>query len=331
MTERDIDVLGIGNAIVDVLAESDDNFLTTHNLVKGSMSIINHSDAENIYNLIKPGMKASGGSAANTLASLASLGIKCGFIGKVSDDELGNFFTEDIKSAGVVFNPKIDPESAPTARCLISVTPDAERTMQTFLGACVDLSPDDIDEEVISRAKILYLEGYLFDPTEAQNAFKKAAKISKQNNGRVALSLSDSFCVDRHRGAFLNFIREYVSILFANEDEIKSLYQVDEFESAAKQALIDCEIAVLTRGSKGSVVIAEGQHLKLKPETVNNVIDTTGAGDAYAAGFLFGLVNGKTPEICGQLGGIIAAEIISDYGARAKKDLNLIVKENLID
>lgn len=328
MTERDIDVLGIGNAIVDVLAESDDDFLTTHNLVKGSMTIINHTEAENIYNLIKPGIRASGGSAANTLASLASLDIRCGFIGKVSDDELGNFFTEDIKSAGVVFNPEFNSKSAPTARCLISVTPDAERTMQTFLGACVDLSPNDINEKFISRAKILYLEGYLFDPPEAQNAFEKAAKISKQNDGRVALSLSDSFCVGRHREAFLDFIREYVSILFANEDEIKSLYQADEFESAAKQALIDCEIAVLTRGSKGSVVIAEGQYHELKPETVKNVIDTTGAGDAYAAGFLFGLIRGKPLDVCGYLGGIIAGEIISNYGARSKKDLNGIVQES---
>ena len=329
MTERDIEVLGIGNAIVDVLKKTDNNFLITHNLVKGSMSIISQSDAESMYNLLKPGIKASGGSAANTLASLASLGIKCGFIGKVSDDELGNFFTEDIKSAGVVFDPKFDLRSAPTARCLISVTPDAERTMQTFLGACVDLSPIDINKEIISQAKILYLEGYLFDPPEAQSAFKKAAKISKQNDGRVALSLSDSFCVDRHRDAFLDFIREDVSILFANEEEIKSLYQVREFEIAVKQALSDCEIAVLTRGSKGSVVVAEDQHYELKPEMVKNVIDTTGAGDAFAAGFLYGLLRGRPLDICGQLGGVIAGEVISNYGARAKKDLNVLVQGSL--
>ena len=329
MSEAKFDVVGIGNAIVDVLAHAEDAFLEEHSLAKGAMTIIDAETAEKIYGLMGSGVEVSGGSAANTIAGIASLGGNGAFIGKVCKDQLGEVFTHDIRAAGVAFDSEPDANGAPTARCLICVTPDAERTMQTFLGACVDLGPEDVDAQVVGASKVLYLEGYLYDPPRAKEAFIKAAKIAKQAGRQVSLSLSDPFCVDRHRDEFLDLVNNHVNILFANEDEIKSLYQVDDFDEALQQVKGHCDIAALTRSSDGSVVVAGDEVHILAAEKVVRVVDTTGAGDSYAAGFLYGLTQGKDLATCGRIGGILAAEIISHYGARAENDLKAVLAEKL--
>ena len=329
MSDAKYDVVGIGNAIVDVLAHAEDKFLEQHGLVKGAMTIINAETADKLYELMGSGVKMSGGSAANTIAGIASLGGAGAFIGKVCQDELGDVFTHDIRAAGVFFNSAPNSKGTPTARCLICVTPDAERTMQTFLGACVDLGPEDVNDQVIGVAKILYLEGYLYDPPRAKEAFIKAAKIAREAGRQVALSLSDPFCVDRHREAFIDLVNNHVDILFANEEEIKSLYQVDDFEEALQEVRGHCNIAALTRGSQGSVVISGDNVHILKAEIVKNIVDTTGAGDSYAAGFLYGLTQGKDLAICGRIGGILAAEVISHYGGRVEKGLKEVLAEKL--
>jgi len=329
MSDTEFDVVGIGNAIVDVLAHAEDAFLEQHGLAKGAMTIVDADTAEKIYGLMGSGIEMSGGSAANTIADIASLGGAGAFIGKVCKDQLGEVFTHDIRAAGVSFTTTPDENGAPTARCLICVTPDAERTMQTFLGACVDLGPEDVDDQVIGASKVIYLEGYLWDPPRAKEAFIKAAKAAEQAGRQVALSLSDPFCVDRHREEFLDLVDNHVNILFANEDEIKSLYQVDEFDDALQQVRGHCDIAALTRSSQGSVVVAGDEVHVLDAEKVVDVVDTTGAGDAYAAGFLYGLTQGEDLAICGRMGGILAAEIISHYGARAESDLKSVLDEKL--
>jgi len=331
MTENKFDVVGIGNAIVDVLYHSDDKLLEQQNLSKGSMTIIDAKRAESIYAEMDSGTEFSGGSAANTIACLTSLGGSGAFIGKVCQDQLGKSFTDDIRSIGVFFETKSNKEGVPTARCLIFVTPDAERTMQTYLGASVDLCPDDIDEEIISGSKITYLEGYLFDPPKAKKAFVKAAKIAKKTGRKVSLSLSDSFCVDRHRVEFIDFINNYVDILFANEEEIKSLYQVKTFDEGVKKARQHCYIAALTRGPKGSVIVSGDLTSVHEAELTNGVVDTTGAGDSFAAGFLYGLTLGEKLSVCGRFGSIMAGEIISNYGARSHGDLKAILEEKLTE
>jgi len=331
MAENKFDVVGIGNAIVDVLYHSDDKFLEKQNLSKGSMTIIDAERAEDIYAQLDSGTEVSGGSAANTIVCLASLGGSGAFIGKVGQDHLGRSFTADIRKIGVSFETKSNKEGASTARCLIFVTPDAERTMQTYLGACVDLCPDDIDEEVIIGSKITYLEGYLFDPPKAKEAFIKAAKIAKKAGRTVSLSLSDQFCVDRHRVEFTDLINDYVDILFANEDEIKSLYQVRTFDEGVQNVRRHCNIAALTRGSKGSVIVNGDTTSIHAAELTNSVADTTGAGDSYAAGFLYGLILGKKLSVCGRFGSILAGEIISNYGARSHGDLKAILEEKLAE
>ncbi|MBT3991227.1 MAG: adenosine kinase [Rhodospirillaceae bacterium] len=329
MSDPKFDVVGIGNAIVDVLAHAEDAFLEEHGLAKGAMTIIDAETAENIYGLMGSGVEMSGGSAANTIAGIASLGGAGAFIGKVCKDQLGEVFTHDIRAAGVSFETAPDENGAPTARCLICVTPDAERTMQTFLGACVDLGPEDVDDQIIGASKVLYLEGYLYDPPRAKEAFVKAAKIAEQSGRQVALSLSDPFCVDRYRDEFCDLVENHVNILFANEDEIKSLYQVDGFDEALQQVRGNCEIVALTRSSQGSVVVAGDEVHVLDAEKVEHVVDTTGAGDSYAAGFLYGLTQGRDLATCGRIGGILAAEIISHYGARAESDLKAVLAEKL--
>ncbi len=329
MSGTQFDVVGIGNAIVDVLARTDDHFLAQNRLSKGAMTIIDAQTAEELYGKMGPGVEVSGGSAANTIASIATLGGRGAFIGKVMDDQMGQVFRHDIRAVGVAFDTLSTVNGAPTARSLIFVTEDAERTMQTYLGACIELGPDDVDPQIIESSQITYLEGYLWDPQQAKEAFIKAAKVAQQAGRQVSLSLSDPFCVDRHRGEFIDLVNSHVDILFANEEEIKSLYQVDSFDAALQHVKGHCEIAALTRGSKGSIIISGDNIHILDAEKVEKVVDTTGAGDAYAAGFLFGYTQGKDLGVCGELGGILAAEIISHYGARPDTDLKELVKQTL--
>ncbi|WP_028878070.1 adenosine kinase [Terasakiella pusilla] len=321
MSNVDFDVIGIGNAIVDVLSKSDDAFLTEHGLNKGSMSLIDATQADRLYDQMGPGVECSGGSAANTIACLANLGAKSAFIGKVKEDGLGKIFAHDIKAAGVDFSSKLATDGPSTARCLILVTEDAQRTMNTFLGACVNLTPDDIDPDYIARGAVTYLEGYLWDPDHAKEAFLKASMAAHKADRQVALSLSDAFCVDRHRKSFQDLVEHHVDILFANEDEIKSLYEVDSFDAALQCVRDKCSVAVLTRGEKGSVVISGNEIHVVDCEPVAQVVDTTGAGDAYAAGFLFGYTKEFDMGTCARLGSICAAEVISHYGARPEANL----------
>ena len=327
MTVRKFDVVGIGNAIVDVLFHSKDSFLKENGLMKGSMTIIDGEMAQKLYSLMDTGVEISGGSAANTIASLSAIGGSGAFIGKVCNDQLGDVFTRDICQAGVSYETPPNIDGDPTARCLIYVTPDAERTMQTFLGACTSLGPDDIDENVIAASKIIYLEGYLFDPPEAKAAFIKACKLAKKANRKVALSLSDPFCVDRHRQAFVDLVINHVDILFSNEEEIKTLFQVETIDAAVHKIKGSCEVVALTRGAQGSVIVDGNQTVVLPAEELDSVVDTTGAGDAYAAGFLYGLTQGRSVETCGRMGGVLAADIISNYGARSKNDLKFILSK----
>ena len=329
MSGTQFDVVGIGNAIVDVLARTDDHFLAQNRLSKGAMTIIDAQTAEELYGKMGPGVEVSGGSAANTIASIATLGGRGAFIGKVMDDQMGQVFRHDIRAVGVAFDTLSMVNGAPTARSLIFVSEDAERTMQTYLGACIELGPDDVDPQIIESSQITYLEGYLWDPQQAKEAFIKAAKVAQQAGRQVSLSLSDPFCVDRHRGEFIDLVNSHVDILFANEEEIKSLYQVDSFDAALQHVKGHCEIAALTRSSKGSIIISGDNIHILDAEKVEKVVDTTGAGDAYAAGFLFGYTQGKDLGACGELGGILAAEIISHYGARPDTDLKELVKQTL--
>ena len=321
MAEKVYDVVGIGNAIVDIIARCDEGFLSKHDLAKGFMRLIDAHEAARLYEAMGPAVERSGGSVANTIAGLASFGSKCGFIGRVAADQFGGIFRHDIRSQGVVYETAPATEGAPTARCLILVTPDGERTMNTFLGVSVALSAADIDQAMIENSKIIYLEGYLFDRHEAKEAFRDAARRARRAGVKVALSLSDAFCVDRHRDDFRKLVREGAHIVFANEKEITSLYQVNSFEEAADLALQDCEMAVLTRSEAGSVIVAKG-------ETVGEVIDVTGAGDLYAAGFLFGLTHGAPLEICGRLGSLAAAEVISHIGARPETPLRKLAKDH---
>ncbi|HVZ06999.1 adenosine kinase [Rhodopila sp.] len=320
MTEPTYDILGIGNAIVDVVAAAEDQFLSRHDMHKGAMRLIDTARADALYAAMPPGRESSGGSAANTCAVAAGLGARVAYVGKVADDQLGRVFRHDINAAGVHFPTDPLTGGAPTARCLILVTPDGQRTMNTFLGACVALEPADVHPHLIALAKVTYLEGYLFDPPAAQAAFYKAADAAHAAGRQVALSLSDPFCVDRHREAFRKLVASHVDILFANEAEITSLYEQNTFEAAAEMARADVELAVLTRSEAGSVILHEGTTLEIAAEPAR-VVDTTGAGDAYAAGFLTGYTGGKPLSICGRMGSIAAAEVIGHYGARLTRDL----------
>jgi len=320
MNDRQYDVTAIGNAIVDVLTQSEDSFLTQHGLPKGAMSLIDALDAERLYGIMGPGVERSGGSAANTAAGLAALGARVGFIGKVSDDQLGEVFRHDIRAVGVDFNTPPLTEGLSTARCLIFVTPDAQRTMQTFLGACTAFSAADVDEETIKNSKVLYLEGYLWDAPHAIEGLLKAIDVAKKAGTKVAFTTSDAFCVGRFRDQFLDLIQNHVDILFANESEILSLFETEDFDDAVRRVRPMCEIAAVTRSEKGSIVVSGDATHVIAAEKVN-VLDTTGAGDAYAAGFLYGYTQGKPLDACGRLGGLMASEAISHYGARAETDL----------
>jgi fructokinase len=315
------DILGIGNAIVDVVAPVHDSFLSRHDMRKGGMALIDSDAADRIYAAMPPGQESSGGSAANTCAVAAAMGAKVAYLGRVADDTLGNVFRHDIGAVGVHYPTPPLLGGAPTARCLILVTPDGQRTMNTFLGACVSFGEAEVDETLVADAAVTYLEGYLFDPPAAQAAFRRAAAAAHAAGRQVALSLSDAFCVDRHRAAFRELVAGHVDILFANEAEICSLYERNEFESAAAHARQDVSLACLTRSEAGSLVISGGVMVEVAAVTTM-VVDTTGAGDAYAAGFLAGLTAGRPLDQCGRLGSIAAAEVISHFGARPQRDLS---------
>lgn len=315
------DVVGIGNAIVDILGRCDDAFLARHGAPKGHMRLVDDATISTLYGAMGPAVEISGGSAANTLVGIASFGGRAGFIGKVAEDEFGRIFAHDIKAAKVDFATRPVNGRAPTSRSLILVTPDGERTMNTFLGISTDLDEGEIDADMIGAAGIVYLEGYLFDRDDAKAAFRQAVKIAKAAGRKVALSLSDSFCVDRHRAEFIDLIRDGVDILFANESEITSLYETSDFETAAANAARDARLAALTRSAKGSLIIAEGRRLEIPVEAVDAVVDSTGAGDLYAAGFLHGISAGLGLETAGRLGSLAAAEVISHMGARPNSPL----------
>ena len=323
------DVLGIGNAILDVLALANDSFLAEHGLTKGAMTLIDAGQAERLYAAMGPARECSGGSAANTIAALATIGAAGAFIGKVRDDQLGKIFAHDIQALGVAFATQPAPRGAPTARCLIFVTPDAQRTMQTYLGASVGLSPEDIEPKLIAQAKITYLEGYLWDPPAAKAAFRKAARAANDAGRRVALSLSDPFCVDRHRADFRDLVERHVDILFANEEEIKSLYQVATFDQALQKVRGHCRVAALTRSAKGAVIVAGEEIHVVDAEPIAKVADTTGAGDAFAAGFLYGFTHGFDLARAAKAGAIAAAEVIGHVGARPEAPLKTLIADRL--
>jgi sugar/nucleoside kinase (ribokinase family) len=325
MSQAKYDVVGIGNAIVDVLSHANDGFLEERRLVKGTMALIDEAAAEALYAEMGPGVECSGGSAANTIAGIASLGGNAAFIGKVRDDQIGRVFAHDIRSLGVTFATPPANNGATTARCLILVTPDAQRTMNTFLGACTQLGPEDIEPDIVANADITYLEGYLWDPPMAKEAFRKAMQISHDAGHMVALSLSDPFCVDRWRDEFIALVENEVDILFANENEIVSLYKARDFDEALQRVRHRVQIAALTRSERGSVVIAGEEVHVIDAEKLPKVVDTTGAGDLYAAGFLHGLTQGRDLHDCGRIGSLCAAEVISHFGARPERPLREIV------
>jgi sugar/nucleoside kinase (ribokinase family) len=321
------DVLGIGNAIVDVLARAEDDFLVKQGMAKGGMMLIDQPRAESIYEAMGPSVEVSGGSAANTIVGVASLGGRGAFVGKVKDDELGRIFAHDIRAAGVAFDTPPASDGPATARCYVLVTPDGERTMNTFLGAAQDLHPRDIDPESVAAAQITYLEGYLWDPPHAKEAFLKAATIAHGAGRRVALTLSDAFCVDRYRAEFLDLIRKgTVDIVFANERELHSLYQTADFDTAVNAMRTDAKLAVITRSEKGCLVITREQNDAVHAEPVDKIVDATGAGDLFAAGFLVGLARGADRRNCARLGAIAAAEVIQHMGARPESSLKALAE-----
>ena len=321
------DVAAIGNAIVDVIAQCDDAFLAREGLVKGSMALIDPARAASLYDVMSSAIEASGGSAANTVAGVASFGGKAAFIGKVADDQLGRVFRHDMNAIGCVFTTPPLADGPATAQSLINVTADAQRTMSTYLGACVELNPADVDPEIIEAAQYSYLEGYLFDPPEAR-AFAKAAALCHGAGRKISMTLSDSFMVDRHRSALLAFIETQCDIVFANESEVCSLFETTDFDAAVKALADRCEIAAVTRSEKGSVVASGALIHEISASPVEKVVDTPGAGDQYAAGFLYGLSQGRPLPICGQLGSLAAAEVIDHYGPRPQVSLRELAAKN---
>jgi sugar/nucleoside kinase (ribokinase family) len=315
------DVTAIGNAIVDVIARCEDDFLTDEGLTKGSMQLVSQERGASLYTRMGQAVETSGGSAGNTVAGIASLGGRAAFIGKVADDQLGEIFAHDIQAIGVHFDvaPLLDGPSS--GRSLINVTPDGQRTMCTFLGAANELTADDIDPALIENAAVVYLEGYLFDLVEARRAFAKAAGLARANSRTIAFTLSDAFVVERHREALHEFIRTQVDLVFANEAELLSLCQTNDFEAAAKQLAGEVKIAAVTRGAAGSVILARGEVIRVAAAPLEKVVDTTGAGDQYAAGFMFGLAQGRPFEVCAKLGSLAAAEVISHVGPRPQTSL----------
>jgi sugar/nucleoside kinase (ribokinase family) len=328
MADVKYDVLGIGNALFDVLVKTDEAFLAKHGMTKGSMSLIDEARAAAIYKDMGPATEVSGGSAANTIVGIGSLGARAAYVGKVKDDQIGKLYVHDIRSAGVAFNTPAAKDGAATGCSYILVTGDGERTMNTYLGAAQDLSPADIDPAEIASAGIVYLEGYLWDPKNAKDAFVKAAKIAHDAKRKVALTLSDSFCVDRYRDEFLALMRNgTVDIVFANESELHSLYMTSDFDTALKQLRNDVNLGVVTRSEKGCMVVSVEDAVAAPAFPISQLVDTTGAGDLFAAGFLFGLARNLPYKQCGQLGARAAAEVIQHIGARPQVSLKELAEQ----
>ncbi|MDD4615690.1 MAG: adenosine kinase [Alphaproteobacteria bacterium] len=319
------DLCAIGNALVDIIVSADDKFLQKNGIVKGSMRLVDESVANDLYEKTGPAVElSSGGSAANTIAGAASIGISCAYLGRVGKDEFGDVFTHDLAAQNIHFATRPSVESA-TGRCIILVTPDAQRSMNTFLGAASEFGPEDIDAETVQSSSITYLEGYLFDKLLAQEAFVKAAKLAHQAKRKVALTLSDVFCVERHREEFLGLIRNGVDILFANENEAKALCQTPDLSGVLHLAKASVDIAVITRSEKGAIVVSGDNTFEVPANLIPKVVDTTGAGDLFAAGFLSGLCWGRDLADCGKIGAIAASEVISHYGPRPQKKLKDII------
>jgi sugar/nucleoside kinase (ribokinase family) len=321
------DVVGVGNALVDVIGHADDDVLHGLGLVKGSMTLIETERAVALHRSMSVAVEMSGGSAANTMCGVASFGGRAAYIGKVADDELGEVFGHDLRAVGVAFRPGERTAVLPTGRCLIFVTPDAQRTMNTYLGLSSLLGPDDLDLEMVAAARVLYMEGYLFDRDAAKAAFRTAAAAAHAAGRMVSLTLSDSFCVDRHRDDFRSLVSDEVDLLFGNAAEVESLYQVSSFDAAVAAVRRDCRLAVITHGADGSLVITPDTLIEVPAEPVDQVLDTTGAGDLYAAGFLFGLTRGLTLAECGRLGSIAAAEVITHVGPRPLVELRRLIPQ----
>src|SRR4030088_1231792 len=329
MTSAKYDVLGIGNAIFDVLVQTDEGFLAAHGMTKGGMALIDEVRASSIYRDMGPAVEMSGGSAANTIVGVANLGARAAYVGKVRDDQIGRLYTHDIRAAGVAFETRPASDGPATGCSYILVTPDGERTMNTYLGAAQELMPDDIDAAQVAASSIIYLEGYLWDPKSAKEAFVKASTIAHEAGRQVALTLSDSFCVDRYRGEFLDLMRSRtVDLVFANEAELHSLYQTSDFDTALKQLRVDTKLGVVTRSEKGCVVASADGITAVPAFPIEKMADTPGAGDLFAAGFLFGLVRGAGFEAAGRLGALAAAEVIQHIGARPLASLKELAKAN---
>jgi len=324
---KNVDLVGLGNAIVDIIVNIEDEFLEINNLDKGSMNLINSDESQRLLENCKVIKQISGGSSANTVVCLAELGNDVQFIGRVKNDQFGDFFSSDIKKSKTTFNTPPTNEGASTAHSIILITPDAQRTMCTYLGASIEFEPRDIDFSVLKESKYLYLEGYLWDSELAKNAFLKAAQIAKQSNTKIILSLSDAFCVDRHRKSFLELIDEYVDIVFCNESEVLSLFKNDKLANCQADLSSLCELVVVTLGSNGSLIINKNIIEEIKSINKGKVIDTTGAGDIYAGGFIHGLINNFSLKKCGELGSICAGHIITKLGSRSNTDLKELLRE----
>jgi len=328
MPQQPIDVLTLGNAIVDVLAQTDEAFLVAQNVHKGAMQLIDEARAEHLFGAMGPATIVSGGSGANTAAGVASLGVKAGFIGKVKDDETGRLFAHDLNAIDVHYDVALAKDGPATARSFILVTPDGERTMNTYLGACQNLTPDDVNPETVQAASIVYLEGYLWDPPQAKEAFRKAVKIAHGAGNRVALTLSDAFCVDRYRDEFLGLMRDgSLDILFANIHELQSLYGTSDADTALQALREEKVLGVITRSAEGALVVARGETRAVPAFPVERVVDTTGAGDLFASGFLAGLTQNLDLADCARLGGLAAAEVISHLGARPQANLRDLARQ----
>ncbi len=318
----DYDVLCIGNAIVDIIAQSDEKFLTDNGIIKGAMNLIDAERAELLYARMGPAVGASGGSAGNTAAGIASFGGRAAFSGKVADDHLGDIYAHDIRALGVAFDTEPLAGTPPTARCMIFVTPDGERSMNTYLGACVEFGPQDVEPAKIAASKVVYFEGYLWDPPRAKEAMREAARLAHEAGREVAMTLSDSFCVDRYRDEFLDLMRSgTVDIILANDHEIRALYQTSSFDAALEALRKDCRLAAVTRSEQGSVIVRGDETVKIDAIPIRELVDTTGAGDLYAAGFLFGYTQGRALKECGRLGSLAAGLVIQQVGPRPRQNL----------
>lgn len=329
MPELKYDVVGIGNAIVDILAQAEDEFLRREDIRKGSMTLIDAARAADLFDKMGPTTTVSGGSAANTVAGIAGLGGKAAYIGRVNNDQLGAGFAHDMKALHIHYPTKAASGGAPTACCIIMVTPDGQRSMNTFLGASTDFSASDVDEDTIASSQITYLEGYLFDKPPAKEAFYQAVKLAHKHNRKVSLSLSDGFCVDRHRADFHALLKEGVDILFANEVEATALYEKNSLDDVLPLIAADCPLVVITRGEKGAYILSGGKTIIVHAEPVAKVVDTTGAGDSFAAGFLYGITHGNNLPECGRIASICAAEVISHLGPRPQTNLQKLVESKM--